>query len=279
MRLFRGGVFEDNLLDVSGMDAGAWESACAELEAAGIVTVEEDVLLAGRRYLRLPEAKAPAGGAVAAEVRARYVEVYRALMMAIRQAFHGPSPRRGMEIMAREEANYRRAVGWARDVGDRARASEMGDLFTRYLERAGRSEDRDRWVAWLAGESRYEVEEAAEPVEEAVAPIEEAVAPEPAAPVMEPEAAAREVVVEAAEESESEGERLAREGAAAIAEGQIARAAGLIQRALQWFQDRRDTAGMARACHLFGQLEDAAGRPEGARVWYERAEAMAKRGG
>jgi hypothetical protein len=59
LRLFRGGVFEDNFLDVSGLDAGAWESARAELEEAALITVEWGVLLAGRPYLRLPAKMAP----------------------------------------------------------------------------------------------------------------------------------------------------------------------------------------------------------------------------
>jgi hypothetical protein len=314
LRLFRGGVFEDNFLDVSRIDAGAWESARAELEEAALLTVEWDFLLAGRPYLRLPETKAsgpgPAGAALAA-VRARHVEVYRALMMAVRQAFHGPKPKHGMDIMTREEANFRRAVGWARDLGDTANAAEMGDVFTRYLDRAGRTDDRDRWVAWLAGEGPGEEaaapveEEAAAPVEEkAAAPVEEKAAvqaaPEPPAPaiegvwgggsgpsriaagdpqrsppiVIEPAGASPEGV--AVQAQETEGARLQREGAAAVAEGQIARAAELYQQALRWFQDARDTAGVAETCELFGAMEEAAGRPDGARVWYERA--AAKRG-
>lgn len=285
LRLFRGGVFEDNFLDVSRIDAGAWESSRAELEAVALLTVEWDVLLAGRPYLRLPETKAPGpppgprsavpsaapspAGGVEAAVRARHVEAYRALMVAVRQAFHGPSPKHGMEIMAREEANFRRAVGWARDLGDTAKAAEMGDAFTRYLDRAGRTDDRDRWVAWLAGEG---------PGEEATAPVEEAAvqaAPEPLAPTVEPAAASPEGV--AAHEQETEGALLQREGMAAVAEGQIARAAELYQRALRGFQDAGDRAGVAETCELFGAMEEAAGRPDAARVWYERA--MAKRGG
>ncbi len=46
---------------------------------------------------------------------------------------------------------------------------------------------------------------------------------------------------------------------------------------LRWFQDARDAAGVAATCELFGAMEEAAGRPDGARVWYERA--AAKRGG
>ena len=194
--------------------------------------------------------------------------------MAVRQAFHGPSPMQGMQIMAREEANFRRAVGFARDLGDTVKAAEMGDLFSRYLDRAGRKDDRDRWVAWLAGEGPDEeiaalLDEPAAPLEEPAAPLEEAVvraAPEPPAPTIEAAAAL----------PESEGARLQREGAAAVAEGLIARAADLYQQALRWFQDAQDTAGVAATCALFGAMEEAAGRPDAARVWYERA--AAKRG-
>jgi hypothetical protein len=48
-----------------------------------------------------------------AEVRNRYIEIYLAVRAAINNAFHGVNPREGMEVMVREEANFRRAVGWA----------------------------------------------------------------------------------------------------------------------------------------------------------------------
>jgi hypothetical protein len=298
LRLFRVGVFEDNFLDVSRIDAGAWESARAELEAAALLTVEWDVQLAGRPYLRLPASKTPGShpalpaaapsvgtrraAAAQAAARARHVEVYGALMMAVRQAFHGPSPMQGVQIMAREEANFRRAVAFARDLGDTVRAAEMGHLFSQYLARAGRAEDRDRWAAWLAGEGPDEetaalLEEPEAPLEEPAAPLEEAVvraAPELPRPTIEAVAALPESV--AVQEQEAEGARLRREGAAAVAEGQIARAAGLYQQALRWSQDTRDTAGVADTCELFGAMEEAAGRPDAARVWRERA--AAKRG-
>ncbi len=288
LRLFRRGVFEDNFLDVSRLDAGAWESARDELAEAALLTVEWNVLLAGRPYLRFPETKAPAppglrttapgtgrAGAILTAARARHVEAYRALSVAVRQALHGPNPQKGMEIMALEEANLRLAVGLARDLGDTAKAAEMGDVFTRYLDRAGRADDRARWVAWLAGEGPGEEEAKGAPEPPAAAPEPAEAAIEPPAPAPEPPVAAPEV--EAVQVQETEGARLQREGAAAVAEGQIARAVELYQQALRWFQDARDTAGVADTCALFGLMEEAAGRPDAARTWHERAAAM--RGG
>ena len=299
LRLFRGGVFEDNFLDVSRLDPGVWESVRAELEEAALLTVEWGVLLAGRPYLRLPATKEPAppptaapgrASQVLATVQARHVEAYRALTVAVRQAFHAPSPKHGMEIMAREEANFRQAVGWARALGDTECAAEMGDVVTRYLERVGRTGDRDRWVASLAAPVE---EAAAAPITASPArpeatrpsarespqppqPVEEGAVqatPEPPAP-LEPAGASPEGV--AVPPRETEGAQWQREGTAAVAEGQIALAAELYQRALRWFQDARDTAGVAGTCELFGAMEEAAGRPDAARVWYERA--ASKRG-
>src|SRR5205814_2280867 len=49
--LFRGGVFEDNLLDVSQVEGAAWEAVRAELEATALVRVERAILLNERPYL------------------------------------------------------------------------------------------------------------------------------------------------------------------------------------------------------------------------------------
>lgn len=154
--LFRGGVFEEILLDVSQMDQPAWEVARGELEATALVGVERELMLVGKPFLRFhPTLAVAAGdGAVAAGVRERYVEVYLAVMAGIYEALHGSNPRGGMEVMAREEANFRRAVGWALEQGAHEHASAMGQTLALYLKRAGRLRERDRWGAWLASEVR-----------------------------------------------------------------------------------------------------------------------------
>ena len=73
-------------------------------------------------------------------------------MQALDKALRGSQSRAALEILAREEANYRTAVRWA--VADQVYdvASVLGDTFSRYLQMSGRLRERDAWVAWLAGE-------------------------------------------------------------------------------------------------------------------------------
>jgi hypothetical protein len=320
LRLFRVGVFEDNYLDVGRLDAGAFEDVRDELEEAGLFEVDHNLKLAGRPYLRLGKTTPPAcpRNAFAGHLRTRYVGVYHAFTMPIRQAFHGQKPAHGMEIMELEEPNFRRAVAWARDLGDIAKMADLADVFAKYLYRAGRTDDLAAWTTWIAGEGPDEVAEA--PVDEGdastlpVAKAEPEKAPSPFAglagrgvggpvtarlrgmfgetppaprvrrvsaaappedPVpMEPQAASPEEPPAPQPPQESEGTRLQREGTAAVAAGDIAKATDLYLQALRSFQNAKDTAGVAETCALFGAMEEAAGRPDAARTWHERAKAM-----
>src|SRR5262249_22980999 len=50
--LFQGGVFEDNLLDVSQLTPDAWEPIRRELQGIALVRPEDDIQIAGRPFLR-----------------------------------------------------------------------------------------------------------------------------------------------------------------------------------------------------------------------------------
>ncbi len=153
--LFRGGVFEDVLLDVSELEAEVWEAARQELEATALIRVERDLLFGDRPYLRFHPTLAyrAAGSAPASEeVRRRFVAVYLEVNGAVAQALRGSSPRGGLEVMQREEANFRAAVDKALEAKSYAEASSMGATFRDYLERSGRLRERDAWVARLADE-------------------------------------------------------------------------------------------------------------------------------
>jgi tetratricopeptide (TPR) repeat protein len=154
--LFRGGVFEEVLLDVSHMDPMAWAEVRIELEATALVRAEPEIEINGRPYLRFHPTLAVASGNELFEtgIKYRYVEVYLTVGKGIAKALRGSSPRRGMEVMAREEANFARAVGWALEQGAYQPASDMGDTLLDYLERTGRLRERDRYAAWLAIEVR-----------------------------------------------------------------------------------------------------------------------------
>lgn len=169
--LFQGGVFEDNLLDVSQMDPTAWDEVRAELEATALVRVETDIEINHRPYLRFhPTLPYAVGGAVLADatasqadaddggrsradqedVRQRFTATYLALTMAIGRGLEGSTARDGMDVLAQEEANVRTAVHWAVVSGQCDVAAQMGNTFHLYLERSARLRERDQWSAWLA---------------------------------------------------------------------------------------------------------------------------------
>ncbi|MCL4205449.1 MAG: tetratricopeptide repeat protein [Pirellulaceae bacterium] len=172
--LFRGGVFEVNLLDISQIPPDDWDGIRAELEATALIRVESEWQLADRPYLRfhptLPYAAQVRQPFQADHdslerlshvsldedpaTRERYVGVYHALNTAIYNALHGSNPRGGMEVMAREEANFRQAVEWAVADGHYAVAGPIGNTFGVYLQMSARFRERDRWVAWLADEAQ-----------------------------------------------------------------------------------------------------------------------------
>ena len=181
--LFSGGVFEAVLLGVSQMDPAAWETVRAELEATALLRVERDILLADRPYLRFHPTLAYAASsrssrreeaqtqrsevrgqkseidqslltsaATEPELRQRFISVYYAVRQALDQALNGSQSRAALEILAREEANYRTAVRWA--VAGQACdvAFALGDTFSIYLQMSGRLRERDAWVKWLHDE-------------------------------------------------------------------------------------------------------------------------------
>ena len=151
--LFRGGVFEDNLLGVSQLDREAWEPIRRELEGIALVWPDREFQVAGHRFLRfhptLGSAAAEAALAQQPEIRQRFIGVYGTLMGALDTALTGSQSRAALEILDREEANYRTAVQWAVDDRQFQAAAALGNSFRQYLERSGRLRERDAWVQWL----------------------------------------------------------------------------------------------------------------------------------
>ena len=167
--LFQVGVFEHILLEVSQMDPAEWDGVRAELEATALVRVETDI--GQLTYLRFhPTLPYAVGGAVLADatasqadvddgslsladqedVRQRFIAAYGALTAAIDKVLRGSAARRGMDVLAREEANVRMAVRWAVASDQFDVAAEMGNTFRNYLEMSGRLRERDQWSTWLA---------------------------------------------------------------------------------------------------------------------------------
>ena len=151
--LFSGGVFEDNLLDVSQIETSAWEPIRSELQGIALLRTEDDLKVGDRPFLRfhptLAIASADSTLAEQPETRQRFIGVYRALMRMLDKALRGSQSRAALEILNREEANYRTAVRWAVADQQYQAAAALGGTFRNYLERSGRRRERDAWVQWL----------------------------------------------------------------------------------------------------------------------------------
>jgi tetratricopeptide (TPR) repeat protein len=151
--LFSGGVFEHNFLDVSQIEPAAWEAIRSELQGIALLRTEDDIQIASRPFLRfhptLAIASADSTLAEKPETRERLLHAYLALMQALRKALTGSQSRAALEILDREEMNWRTAVRWSIADGRYKIASDLGETFSRYLQRSGRLRERDAWVQML----------------------------------------------------------------------------------------------------------------------------------
>jgi hypothetical protein len=151
--LFSCGVFEVNLLDISQIEPVAWQTIRAELQGIALLGAEDDLLIGKRPFLRfhptLAIASADSRLAGQLETRRRFIDVYRALRQALHKALISSQSRAALEILDREETNYRTAVRWAVADQQHGAAAALGDTFRGYLERSGRLRERDAWVQWL----------------------------------------------------------------------------------------------------------------------------------
>jgi tetratricopeptide (TPR) repeat protein len=151
--LFSGGVFEHIFLDVSQIQPDAWEAIRSELQGIALLRTEDDVQIGGRPFLRvhptLAIASADSNLAANPEARERFLQVYLALMQGLNKALKGSQSRAALEILDREEMNYRTAVRWAIAGGQHHIAGRLGDTFSRYLQMSGRLRERDAFVQML----------------------------------------------------------------------------------------------------------------------------------
>lgn len=151
--LFSGGVFEKLLLNVSQLASETWESIRQELRRVALLRIESDLQLSDRPFLRfhptLAAAVADPTLAQSPEIRQRFLGIYLALMQGLDNALKGAQSRAALEVLNREEANYRTAVQWAVADQQLTIAADLGDTFCEYLQRSGRFRERDAWVKWL----------------------------------------------------------------------------------------------------------------------------------
>ncbi|VAW38388.1 hypothetical protein MNBD_CHLOROFLEXI01-3302 [hydrothermal vent metagenome] len=153
---FDGGVFEMFLLDFAEMEAAAWAAAWAaartELVETALIRVEE---LPGFNtlYLRFHPtltgaARLDANRDADDTMAARFVDVYRQVNKMAHDALFGKDPAWGMALMAREEANLRRAAALAFQQKQRSAGGDIANTLGEYLQRAGRLRERDGLTAW-----------------------------------------------------------------------------------------------------------------------------------
>ena len=153
--LFGGGVFEDVLLKVCQIAPEAWAPIRRELQGIALLRPEVEVRIGDLPFLRFHPtlAFAAADGRLAhqLETRRRFIDIYLALMQALKEALTGSQSRAALAILDREEANYRVAVRWAIDDELIREAAALGHTFSNYLQMAGRLRERDAWEMMLKG--------------------------------------------------------------------------------------------------------------------------------
>ncbi|WP_034925324.1 tetratricopeptide repeat protein, partial [Candidatus Accumulibacter vicinus] len=156
--LFRGGVFEAVLLDVSQLRPEDWQPIRAELQGIALVRVEDEIQIANRPFLRFHPTLAASTAddrlAQQPETRRRFIDVYGAVMQMLNKMLRGSQSRAALAILEREEANYRCAVRWAIGDGRIREAALLGETFRHYLERSNRLRERDAWVTMLRDATR-----------------------------------------------------------------------------------------------------------------------------
>ena len=158
---FEGGVFEQFLLDFTGLEPAAWEGMRDELVATALVSVEDDLKVSDRPYIRfhptLPYAARHGQTSEVSEtsevLEERFIDVYLNVRRTADDALHGRRPAAGMALLAREEANLRAATARAFARGARREGGAMAGTLGEYLERAGRLRERDALVAWARSQT------------------------------------------------------------------------------------------------------------------------------
>jgi tetratricopeptide (TPR) repeat protein len=150
---FEGGVFEAFLLEFTNLEPSTFNLIRAELEATALIKIENEWQVGDRPYLRFHPTLSYAASAdevpdpEAAEER--FIRVYLAVRRLADSLLQGQQPAAGMALMAREEANFRRALSAAAARGLRGELQALAYTLQRYLQRAGRNREREALTEWV----------------------------------------------------------------------------------------------------------------------------------
>ncbi|MBN1900750.1 tetratricopeptide repeat protein [Candidatus Sumerlaeota bacterium] len=150
---FRGGVFEQLLLDLSGIELEKWGKIRAELINTALISIEEGITINNRSYLRfhptLPYAAQERDVPDLKKTEEKFIKIYIAVRKTIDDDLRGANPALGMAILLREEANIYSAISRAFRIGEGSKAWNMADTLLYYLERSARFRERDALIIWV----------------------------------------------------------------------------------------------------------------------------------
>ncbi len=157
---FEGGTMEQSLLNFTQLDAEIWERIRGELVATALIRLEEvgfnTPFLRFHPTLPFAARRGNIGDDKAAETR--FIAVYLFVMEEVDQALDRRQPAAGMALLALEEANFRSVLRRALRRGDRQEGAWIAAILGKYLERAGRTRERNDLLDWV----RSKLPEAAE---------------------------------------------------------------------------------------------------------------------
>ena len=150
--LFRGGVFQLTLLDVSQVKHEVWKTVLDELTSTALLRALAPATVGGPVYLRFHPTLPYATRSVVftREIKNRYVDVYAGLATVVIKDLSDHRSMAAMIVVDLEEQNIKRAMVWAAEEKRHDCVSVMVTVLVRYLERAGRLLERYRWAAWSA---------------------------------------------------------------------------------------------------------------------------------
>jgi tetratricopeptide (TPR) repeat protein len=176
LAVFQGGALDNIIVDVTGMGWETWGEVRAELVAAALASVDDEIAVGVRDrenpalshqshpirfhptllpYLadQLPSPPGGEGPGVRGELLTRYRQAYHGLASYLYFA-DDRTPVQARAIAAREMPNLRRALDLALAAGDAATAADLADRICKFLDNFGRWRERDQVLAQVAGEQR-----------------------------------------------------------------------------------------------------------------------------
>lgn len=148
---FRGGACEQTLLAFSKVPPESWPPIRAELEGTALVQAESIQSGAGpflRFHPTLPYAVRQIDGVETALDEMDFLALYSGLGIAINAMILGSQPAAGMELMGKEEPNFRLAIEMAFRLGKHIIGWQIADPLINFLGLSARSREHELLAQW-----------------------------------------------------------------------------------------------------------------------------------